>query len=216
MLRVLDAPGCSVSCCNSIPSSRDRRSKSRPSQPVPAGMDDELFKRNDLAEPNPREGLPSSLSVGSDSPKMMESRSSSIPMKSRMTLRVMRCQKDSRSSITEELALKGPVVASSPAFLATESLIVCSRPAGPGVVSARWLFTLVLLRLVSFSISSNRSLDCSILHFSILSLVSASMLATSCSSTASILLCTLDLLLWRPSPIDRFRGLKCSKCHSCS
>lgn len=213
---MLNAPGCSVSGCNSIPSSRERRSKSRPSQPVLVDNCLELSKRNDFEEPDPEVGLPSSLSVGSDSPKMMESRSSSMPMKSRMTFRVMRCQKDSLSLIAGELALKGSVVASSPAFLATESLMICSRPAVPGVVSARWLIVLVLLRLVSLSISSNRTLDCSNLHFSILSLVSASMLATSWSSTASILLCTLDLLLWCPGPIDRFRGLNCSKCHSCS
>lgn len=216
MLRGLNAPGCSVSCCNSIPSSRERRSKSRPSQPEPVDTGNEPSRRNDLEEPNPEGGLASSLSVGSDSPKMMESRLSSIPIKSRMTLRVIRCQKDSLSSIAGELALKDAVVASSPAFPTVESLVICSRPAAPGVVAARWLITLVLLRLVSLSISSNRTLDCSILHFSILSLVSASMLATSWFSTASILLCTLDLLLWRPGPIDRFRGLNCSKCHSCS
>ena len=216
MLRVLNALGCSVSCCNSVPSSRERRSKSRPSQPDPADTGNVLSKREDLEEPKPEEGLPSSLSVERDSPQITDSRLSSIPMKSRMTLRVIRCQKDSLSSIAGELALKGPFSASSPAFAPTESLTICSWPAIPGIVSTRWLTTLALLRLVSFSISSNRTLECSILQFSILSLVSASMVAVSFSSTASILFCKLDLLLWWSGPIDRLRGLNCSKCHNCS
>ena len=213
---MLNAPGCSVSCCNIIPSSRERRSRSRPSQLMPADVGDEFSERNDFEKLDLEECLPSSVSAGSDSPKMTESKSSSMPMKSRMTLRVMRRQKVSLSSIAGDLALKDPVAVSSPAFLATESLVMCSEPAVPIVVFARWLITLALLRLVSLSISSSKTLDCSILHLSILSLVSASTLAFSWSSIASSLLCTLDLLLWRPTPVDRFRGLNCSKCHSCS
>ena len=202
-----------MSCCSRNPSSRERRCKSRPSQPVPADTDTELSKRVAFAELDSEGGLPSGLSIGSDSPKMTESRSSSIPIKSRMTLRVMRCQNDSLSSIADELAPKGPVITSSPVISATELLVVCSMRAVPGLVSARWLIILALLRLVSLSTSSNRTLDCSILQCSILSLLSASILAASWSSTASILLCTLDLLL---CPTDRLRGLNRSKCHSCS
>lgn len=213
---MLNAPGWSVSCCNRSPSSRERRSNSRPSQPAPRPAATELSERIDFEEPNSEAGLPSGISMGSDSPKRTESRLSSILIKSRMTLRVMRCQNDSLSSIAAELGLKGPYVASSPVFSATEPLVICSTQAVLGVVSGRWLLTLALLRLVSLSISSNMTLDCSILHCSILSLVPASMLAASRSSIASILFCTLDLLLWCPGPIDRFRGLKRSKCHNCS
>lgn len=213
---MLNAPGWSVSCCNRSPSSRERRFNSRPSQPAPRPAATELSERIDFEEPNSEAGLPSGISMGSDSPKRTESRLSSIPIKSRMTLRVMRCQNDSLSSIAAELGLKGPYVASSPVFSATEPLVICSTQAVLGAVSGRWLLTLALLRLVSLSISSNMTLDCSILHCSILSLVPASMLAASRSSIASILFCTLDLLLWCPGPIDRFRGLKRSKCHNCS
>ena len=178
MPRVLNAPGCSVSCCNSIPSSRERRLRSRPSQPLPADPDNEPSERNDL-EAEVSEGLASKFSVGSDSPKMTESKWSSIPMRSRMNLRVRRCQKDSLSSIVGELAPTGPAVDSSPALSATESLMICSKPAVPGVISARRHIVLVLLRLVSLSTSSDSTLDCSILQFSILSLVWASMLAAS-------------------------------------
>ena len=137
LLRVLKAPGCSVSCCNTIPSSRERRSRSRPSQPVPAVVDDEFSERNDFEEPNFEGWLPSGVSAGSDSPKMTESKSSSIPMKSRMTLRVMRCQKVSLSSIAGDPALKDPVVVSSSAFVATESLTRCSESAVLDVIFAR-------------------------------------------------------------------------------
>lgn len=195
MLRVPNALGCSVSCCNSVPSSRERRSKSRPSQPDPVDPGNVLSKGDDFEEPKPEEVLSSGLCVERDSPQITDSKLSSIPMKSRMTLRVRRCQKDSLPSIADELPLKGPFSTSSPAFAPTMSLTICSWPTLPGIVSARWLITLALLRLVSFSISSNRTLECSILQFSILSLVSASTVAASFSSTASILFCKLDLLL---------------------
>ena len=137
LLRVLNAPGCSVSCCNTIPSSRERRSKSRPSHPVPALVGDKFSERNGFEKPNFEGSLPSIISAGSDSPKMTESKSSSIPMKSRMTLRVMRCQKVSLSSIAGDPALKDSVVVLSSAFLATESLTICSESAVPDVLFAR-------------------------------------------------------------------------------
>ena len=199
-----------MSCCNRTPSSRERRSNSRPSQPAPVDAGTELSERDGYEERKSEGGLSSTLSVGSVSPRMTESRLSSIPMKSRINLRVMRCQNDSLPSISGELAVGVQLFDSSAELPVVGPLMVCSARAVPDLVSARWLITLVLLRLVSFSISSSRTLD---LHCSILSFLSVSMLAASWSSTASNLFCTLDILL---CPIDRLLGLKRSKCHSCS
>lgn len=127
-------------------------------------------------------------------------------MRSRITRRVMRCQKDSLSSgfsgaeDCPASLLSHVVTFPSSAMLAMLAVVSCVR--------------LILLRLVSFSISSNNTFDCSILHCSIRSILTRSTCASLPSSTASNLLCTLDLLLWWPAAV--FSGLYCSNCHSCS
>jgi len=156
------------------------------------------------------------LSRGSDSPKMTDNMDSSMPMRSLMMWRVICCQKDSVSSgswvpdcgaswllrWSAVNVLLAPVVIlpSSATSIASDIIISPDR--------------LNLLLLVSFSISSKSILLCSILHCSILCILSFSTCISCPPSTASNLLCTLDLLWWWASTLRR--GLYCSNCHSCS
>ena len=135
------------------------------------------------------------LSSGRDSPKITESTASSMPIRSRMTSRVTRCQNDSLSCLSKLTAgfsfgsCLSVVGIRLPASLMTPSFPITSvtDPVHP----FPWLR---LFLLVSFSISSNRTLDCSIRHFSILSNLSLSIPKPSVSVTASSLRCKLDLL----------------------
>lgn len=136
-MRVLDAPGCSVRCCNRNLSSQERRFNSRSSQSALAFADTEFFERNALEEHNFEGGLPFSLSMKSDSPNITKRRLLLISMKSRITLRVRRCQNNSLSSTVGKLALKTSAVASSLAFSTSEPLMVCSARAVLGLDLAR-------------------------------------------------------------------------------
>ena len=91
----------------------------------------------DLDDAGPVGALMIGLSAGSDSPKMTDIMESSRPIKSRITLRVIRCQKDSSSSaawVVGGFVLLGDefVVCSS-----MDSLMICSRPIVLGTRSRR-------------------------------------------------------------------------------
>jgi len=190
------------------------RSRKRPSQRAGCREVDEGSRRKDFGEAVG--ALLTGHSANNDSPKITDNIASSRPMNSRMTFRVIRCQKDSSSLAPWLAAVFDPSAACCPVCASTDSLMIRSRSTVLGARSGLWPSTLDFLLLrVSFSISSRNTLDCSILHFSILAFLSPSRIVASLSSTASSLLCTLDLLLAWP-PIDLFLGLYCSKCHSCS
>ena len=95
---VLKAPGWSESCCTRTPSSRATRSSRRFSHPKsPRDASERLGA--DLDEDSPAVGFV--VSLGRASPKMIDRMASSIPMKSRMTFLVTRCQNDSSSVVAK-------------------------------------------------------------------------------------------------------------------
>ena len=113
-----------------------------------------------------------SSSSGSDSPKSIERRSSSMPIKSRMTLRVIRFQKVSLS--------KSTLPSCSESIVLNVAISSCSR----SCTKLRLSVDIDSLRLrVSLCISSTSTRLCSILHFSILRIRSAST-ALSLSSSS--------------------------------
>lgn len=93
---MLNAPGWSENCCIRVPSSRAMRPRRRFSQPgSEEAFNVSVFERD-------VEGLEADsllLFVCRDSPNIMASIESSMPMKSRMTRLVRRCKKVSFSKI---------------------------------------------------------------------------------------------------------------------
>ena len=153
-------------------------------------------------------------SSGRDSPKMTERVFSSRPIRSRITLLVIRCQNDSLGRSSSLLTVSGS------SWITDSCLIITAAAASSCIldrISIDPAVPLILLirrlrRLVSFSISSKTARLCSSLHFSI-RVVRSSSTSISCSSSiASSFFCTL---LRRRT--CRLRcGLYRSNCHSCS
>lgn len=176
-------------------SSRARRERRRSSQFLERGRGccEDGSAREDEGKELLVVGGVESSSGGRASPNMTERRASSIPIKSRITRRVMRSQKDSLSSaIVSRTGLPGGWAfcgSIGPSLPATSWLAVCVAPCLPS------LARLAFLLLVSFSTSSSSTFDCSSLHSSILSIRVFSKLCPSSSPKLSSVLCTLDLRL---------------------
>lgn len=174
----MKAPGCSDSWWTRMPSSRAIRSSRRCSQDCPGWIGGFWSDRLLVSAVSESRGAADGgcASAGNASPKMTESRVSSMPMRSRMTLRVKRCRKDSLSTAWS-------VVCVSAAFAAAGLVFGLAASCIPGCTLSTLLLpalTLLILRIlrVSRSISSSSALLCSTLHLSILCILS------SCSSNS--------------------------------